>query len=87
MPAHDETTPMPTLIFEPAPCPRCGARTEIEAADRCRPQEDWTGEKTCPSEDTDLAGNLLQPTAASLAALDAWYDEQGRKEDRHVARR
>lgn len=62
---------MPRLVWIPAPCPKCGAKTEAEAEIRCRPSTDWTGERYCDGEFED--GVSVQPTAESLAALDDWF--------------
>lgn len=70
------------LIFEPAPCSRCGARNDAEAETACRPGFDQTGEANCPADGgrTDSAGRFTFPTPASLAAfntaLDAELDAQ-----------
>lgn len=67
----------PVIEYEPAPCPRCGARTVNEASNRCQPMRDETGEGTCPAEHEDEAGKLLQPTAESIKALDRWCESSG----------
>ncbi len=69
--------PMPKIEYAPAPCPGCGARTFKEAETMCRPTSDETGERSCAGTDCpEPAPNdlLMFPTAASLAALDAWCD-------------
>jgi|JI10StandDraft_1071094.scaffolds.fasta_scaffold151030_9 hypothetical protein len=63
------------IEYETAPCPRCGATSEKMAETKCRPTSDQTGEYECPGE-FDKDGVSVQPTAASLAAMDAWIDEQ-----------
>lgn len=68
--------PQPALAFEPAPCPTCGAVDESQAETLCRPSQDQTGEYSCAGEFDD-AGRAVRPTAASLAALDAWYEQAG----------
>lgn len=65
----------PALQYERAPCPWCGAKTEDEAGTMCKPKSDQTGEVSCAG-DFDAAGFSIAPTAASLAALDAWIDRQ-----------
>jgi hypothetical protein len=62
---------MPLEEWVPAPCPRCGAKTETEASKKCRPSSDETGEVSCVGE-FDAAGISIQPTPESLAAIDAW---------------
>lgn len=70
-------TGMPPLDWQRAPCPACGATTVKEAETMCKPQRDETGESDCAgSEREDAEGFLLQPTAASIAVIDAWCDEQ-----------
>jgi hypothetical protein len=73
----------PILVYEPAPCPRCGARTTTEAGLICRPERDETGEGTCPAMDCgeDERGQFLFPTAASQTALDDWYDEAADRDE------
>lgn len=68
------TAPRPALIYERAPCPRCGAATEDEAGTRCMPTRDETGEAFCPGETTDCHGYFLFPTAESLAREAEWFD-------------
>lgn len=65
--------PAPSLEYRLAPCPGCGARNVEEAATMCRPASDPTGEVYCVAE-FDCKGRSIQPTDASLAALDAWCD-------------
>jgi hypothetical protein len=68
------------LVFVPTPCPTCGARTEKEAETMCRPSSDETGERYCNGEFNE-AGIAVQPTPESIAAMDAWIDEEVRKMD------
>jgi hypothetical protein len=69
-------TTMPALVYEPARCPHCGAITTTDAETMCRPIND-----ECQSGgDEDAAGNLTQPTAASVAALDAWIERRAMRE-------
>lgn len=70
----------PGLDYERAPCPRCGAITSADAEGKCQPERDYTDEWTCPGSEEDAEGFLLQPTAASIAALDAWCDAEARRE-------
>lgn len=73
----DKTTdPPPAEIWAPAPCPRCGARTEREAEAVCKPGFDETGEHVCPGSQQDAEGRILQPSPEYLAALDAWIERQ-----------
>lgn len=65
--------PMPDLQFAPAPCPQCGAINEDEANDKCTQTQDQTGEYSCAGEFND-AGQSIQATEASLAAMDQWID-------------
>lgn len=67
-------TTAPRLVYEPLPCPRCGARTADEAGELCRPSFDETGEASCPGDSQLPDGTITQPTAESIAALDAWID-------------
>lgn len=73
----------PAILYSRQPCPKCGAVTEKEAETKCQPVRDFTDEYTCPGgERADAEGFILLPTAESLAALDAWCDEQMRAEER-----
>ena len=63
------------LVFVPTPCPRCGARNEKEAETMCRPNTDQAGERSCVGEFNE-AGIAVQPTPESVAAMDAWIDQQ-----------
>lgn len=63
------------LVMVATPCPGCGARTEKEAETMCRPTTDQTGERSCCGEFND-EGISVQPTPESIAAMDAWIDEQ-----------
>lgn len=70
-----------------AHCPRCGARTEDEAGRKCRPEQDLTGEYTCPGVEEgdpfgvkwDASGRaciLTNESSRKVArALDAWVRE------------
>lgn len=69
--------PMPELIFAPTPCPQCGAMDEAQASILCKQTQGWDGEYWCEGE-FDEDGKSVQPTPESSAALDAWYDRQGR---------
>jgi hypothetical protein len=71
----DNPTTAPRLDYQPAPCPRCGAATEDDAAALCRPTGD-----TCPAEMEDVEGRFLFPTAASIEAMDAWAMAQIERE-------
>ena len=62
--------PMPEMQFEEVPCSKCGAITEKQAETTCRPRQDITGEYVCPGEFQN--GRSVRPTAAGIAALDAW---------------
>lgn len=70
----------PGLSYERAPCPRCGAVTAAEAEGRCQPTRDHTDEWTCPGDEEDAEGFLMQPTAASIEALDAWVTAEAKRE-------
>lgn len=72
--------PMPGLRYEYAPCPQCGALTAAEAEDACLATQGMDGDYHCAGNDCmeDDAGRFKFPTAESIAALDAWYGEQGR---------
>ena len=63
------------LGFVPAPCPQCGARNEDEANGLCKQTQDQTGEYNCAG-DFNEQGISVQPTPESIAAMDAWIDEQ-----------
>lgn len=71
---------MPSIVYHRAPCPGCGATTLDEAQKLCRPTTDQTGEVSCPGDEADDAGYILQPTPASLAAMDAWIDRHAPRE-------
>jgi hypothetical protein len=49
-----------------APCPWCGATTEEEAGEKCRPTQGMDGDYTCgtPEEAPVLHGNLTQRNPA-----------------------
>mgnify|MGYP003392964779 CR=1 FL=1 len=67
----------PKVEYERAPCPRCGAVDMEDAGDKCRPSQDQTGEYWCSGEFGDGGDNdgySIKPTAAYIAALDAWID-------------
>lgn len=68
-------TPMPTPEYECAPCPKCGAATALDAVDLCQQTRGIDDEFHCPGEFSDN-GDAIRPTAAYLAALDAWCSEQ-----------
>lgn len=78
-----QRTPMPDLQFAPGPCPQCGAETAIEAEMKCSATQQLDGDYSCAGDDAaeDLHGHFSFPTAASLAALERWYDEDGRRSD------
>ncbi len=63
----------PKLKYERAPCPTCGAKTEDEAGEMCKPSSDQTGEVSCAGE-FDAEGFSIAPTVASLAEFDAWIN-------------
>lgn len=65
--------PRPEIVFERAPCPKCGALDEDQAGRLCQPSCDETGEYSCIGE-FDEMGCSVQPTEASLKALDDWID-------------
>lgn len=68
---------MPSLDYQRAPCPHCGAVTVEDAGRLCKPHSDETGERFCDASDhEDAEGYLCQPTAASIAAIDAWCEQQ-----------
>lgn len=75
----------PALSFEPAPCLRCGAKTEAEAGGVCKPDSNETGEYSCPGE-FNAEGISVRPTAESLARLDAWIDRQVAKQEAEESR-
>ena len=66
---------MPPLKYERAPCPQCGATCEDDAATLCTAGQDVTGEYECSGE-FDKAGWSIQPTDASLKAMDTWIERQ-----------
>lgn len=68
--------PQPELVYAPAPCPKCGAVSALDAETKCQPVQDETGEWTCPSSDaiTNVDGLFMFFTAASLAEWDKWLD-------------
>ncbi len=74
------------IEFAPAPCPRCGATNEDEAGRLCRPQSDQTGERECPGE-FNGAGISVQATPESIAAMDAWIDQQVAKDNEDERKR
>ena len=65
--------PMPELQYRREPCHLCGAATEKEAATKCRPRSDETGERYCGA-DFDADGFAISATVESLAAMDTWID-------------
>lgn len=71
----------PSPTFERTPCSRCGSANTADAATRCRPSRDESGESTCPATLEDAAGYFLQETPASLAALDAWIEADRRLDE------
>jgi hypothetical protein len=80
---HDPSDPvrlgeLAGLVYVPTPCPGCGAIDMDDANDKCRPSSDETGEVFCSGE-FDESGISVQPTAESLAEMDAWIDEQVEK--------
>lgn len=68
---------MPSIVWVPAPCPTCGAQTEDEAGNKCRPSSDETGERYCEGE-FDESGASVQPSPESLKAIDDWCDARER---------
>jgi hypothetical protein len=80
---------MPTLVCEPAPCPQCGATTAIEAEIKCTATQNQSGDYECAGNDCeeDATGRFMFPTAASIAALDAWFHQQGMRDDAEEDRR
>jgi hypothetical protein len=66
-----QRSPMPEVLWEPAPCAQCGAVDMDDANAKCRPSTDDTGERYCAGEFND-DGISVQPTAASLVILNAW---------------
>lgn len=81
------SAPMPKLQYEHAPCPDCGAWSARDAENKCKATQGQDGDYHCAATDCkeDAAGNFLFPTAASVAALDQWYDAEGRKDDAEEA--
>ena len=61
--------------YAPTPCPRCGAATVAEAAMKCLPSQDHTGEYDCPGDRADAQGRLLQVSSEAIAREDARFDE------------
>lgn len=73
--------PNPGILYAPAPCPTCGARTEAEAETMCRPTQDFGGDWSCAAGDrADAEGRLTQPTKESLDAFDAWLDREAKRQ-------
>ena len=64
--------PAPDIELAQAPCPDCGAQTEDEAENICKPKTDETGERYCAGE-FDLYGRSVVPTPESLKKLDSWF--------------
>lgn len=62
---------MPELDYIPSPCPKCGAVNEDEAVTMCKPPQGQTDEYECPG-DFDEGGAAVQPSEASIKALDDW---------------
>lgn len=75
--------PMPSYTWAAAPCPDCGALDMDEANEKCRPTSDETGERYCGGEFND-AGISVQPTAESLAAIDAWIAREVSSDAAHT---
>jgi|DEB0MinimDraft_10_1074344.scaffolds.fasta_scaffold127077_2 hypothetical protein len=73
---------MPAIEYEIGPCPTCGAANAEQANLDCRPTSDETGEVWCEMTDAPMApdGSFMVPTAASLARIDDWCDEQATTE-------
>jgi hypothetical protein len=71
----------PQLQYERAPCPKCGAATEIEAEEQCCQAKDFADEWSCPGEHQDADGFLVRATAASLEEFDLWCAKELRKEE------
>jgi len=67
--------------MERGPCRLCGAHNVEEAETVCRPINTPAGSDSCghPEDDVDAEGYFLHPTAAAIARLDAWCDEQARE--------
>lgn len=64
--------PAPKVEMAPAPCPDCGARTEVDAETMCRPRSDQDGEMYCNG--MFVGGASMQETSESLQALNEWCD-------------
>jgi hypothetical protein len=63
--------------YHRAPCSRCGAVTEVEAATRCRPTLGCDDEYWCPGSDVeaDAEGYLRDLTPDWVA----WFDQSLRQ--------
>ena len=81
MSAHD---PIPSLEYEPSPCPQCGAVTFIEAETKCTARQQMDGDYYCAGTDcpeTDPQGRMLFPTQVSLTALGLWYERDAARQE------
>jgi hypothetical protein len=75
------TSSSPQIQYERAPCPKCGATTEIEAEEQCCQAKDFADEWSCPGAHQDADGFLIRATAASLEEFDLWCAKELRKEE------
>lgn len=73
------------LVYVSAPCPKCGANTEDEAGNICKPSSDETGERSCPGEFKN--GVSVQPTPESIADMNRWIDEQVARDEEDERKR
>lgn len=67
----------PATEYEHRPCAVCGALTDADAETMCKQSSDQSGEYWCNGGAEEVSypdGRLRFETAASLAALDAYYD-------------
>lgn len=71
----------PQIQYERAPCPKCGATTEIEAEEQCCQAKDFADEWSCPGAHQDADGFLVRATAASIEEFDLWCAKELRKEE------
>lgn len=64
-----------------AHCPRCGSRTEDEAGRKCRPEQGYHGEYTCPGvEEADPFGVKWDASGRACVLT----NESARKEAREL---